>query len=282
MMPDALGSGRSVTVRWLGTAGFSIHYQGWTLLIDPYLTRAPLWRCLGSRVQPDLATIHQHISGADAIVCGHTHFDHVLDVPAIAHMTGARVFGSSSAVRLCRAAGLAEHRLVDVERGAASGEQRADVGPFALRFVPSAHSPLLAGRVPFPGEIRDCDEVPSRIAGYRCGAVFGVAVTVADRTLYHLGSANLRDGPAAGLPPVDLLLLCVAGWTSTPRFVSRLLRSVSPGAIVLSHWDDFFRSLERGARALPAIGLPRLVDALSRQAPGTRVGTLPLLGEVRL
>ena len=33
---------------------------------------------------------------ADGILCGHTHFDHVLDVPAIARFTGAQVFGAES------------------------------------------------------------------------------------------------------------------------------------------------------------------------------------------
>ena len=49
-----------------------------------------------------------------------------------------------------------------------------EVGPFRLRFFASAHSRFLLGKVPFPGEIADCDQVPLRAHQYRCGAVFGV------------------------------------------------------------------------------------------------------------
>src|SRR5690606_6637540 len=215
----------------------------------------------------DLVEMRRHIAGADAIVCGHTHFDHVLDVPAIARFTGARVFGSRSAVRLCRAAGIAADRLVDVEP-TSSEPKHAEVGPFRLTFVPSAHSPFLMRRVPFPGDIADCDQVPGRMSEYRCGAVFAVLVQVAGRSIYHLGSANLADHSAPPLREVDLLLLCTAGWTASRRFVPRLLGTVTPGTIVLSHWDNFLLPLSAGARPLPALQLPRYVEALEAEGRG--------------
>jgi len=280
---DELKSGdQGLRLRWLGTAGFAIEYQGWVLLIDPYLTRASLGRCLLSSIEPDLPTIRRYVAGADGIACGHSHFDHVLDVPTIARFTGARVFGSTSAVTLCRAAGIAADRLHDVQAMGDQSEVRLELGPFELRFVPSEHSPLLGGQVPYPGDITDCHQVPARMGDYRCGAVFNVAVTVAGRTIYHTGSANLRDDVSPSIRDIDLLLLCVAGWTATPRLVERLLSKVSPEAVLLSHWDNFFSPIERGARLMPAIKLPQLVDALTRQSADLRVGTLPLLGELVL
>lgn len=282
--PRALVDGRDakVRLRWLGTAGFEIEHDGWIVLIDPYLTRASLGRCLWSRIEPDLLAIRRHIRGADAIVCGHTHFDHVLDVPAIARMTGARVYGSSSAVHLCRAAGIPQSQLRDVQSSTGRAETRAEVGPFELAFVPSAHSPLMFGRVPFPGDIADCDQVPTRVHQYRCGAVFGVVVRVAGRSIYHAGSANVCDDVTPSLSEVDLLLMCTAGWTSTRAVVPRMLRAVSPGTIVLSHWDNFFLPMHAAARPLPALELPRFVDALHHEGRGVRVGTMDLLGELWL
>src|SRR5262249_53105787 len=147
LVPDGEGS---VRVRWLGTAGFSIEHEGTVVLIDPYITRASLGRCLVQRLEPDHDAIARHVPRADAIVLGHTHFDHALDVPAIAARTGAMVFGSRSAAILCRVAGIPEARVRDVERAPGSEPVVAEVGPFRLRFVPSAHSRFLFGRVPFP------------------------------------------------------------------------------------------------------------------------------------
>lgn len=269
-----------ITVTWLGTAGFSIEHDGHVLLIDPYVTRASLLRCARGVLVSDGDAIRRFVPRADAIVCGHTHFDHALDVPPIARATGATVFGSRSCVALCRSAGVPEAQIVDVSERQGLSPMQAEVGPFELTFVPSVHSAFMLGRVPAPGDIADCDQVPLRVGGYRCGAVFGVDIRVAGKRIYHLGSADLLDArPTAG---VDLLLMCVAGWTTTARFAPRVMAALSPGAVLLSHWDNFFRPMEDGARALPAMRMPRLVDALTALEPSIRVGTVPLLGSVRL
>ncbi len=268
-----------VRVRWLGTAGFALEYQGTTVLFDPYLTRASLLRVVTSRLVPDARAIAAHTPRADAIVVGHTHFDHALDVPAIAALTGAQVYGSRSAVTLCRGSGLPEARLHDVERSPGADPAVAEVGPFELRFHPSAHSRFALGRVPLPGEIADCDHVPLRFDHYRCGAVFAVEIRVAGRTILHLGSAELIEANLRVREP-DLLLLCAAGWTSSRDLPERVARAITPRAVLLSHWDDFFRPLERPARALPALQLPRLVDRLGRANRDATGGVVPLLGGV--
>jgi L-ascorbate metabolism protein UlaG (beta-lactamase superfamily) len=272
-----------VRVRWLGTAGFALECEGYVVLIDPYVTRASLARCVLSRLQPDEEAIARHVPRADAIVVGHTHFDHALDVPAIARRTGARVFGSRSASALCLAAGVPAERVDVVEREPGSQPAVRQAGPFELRFLPSAHSRLVLGRVPFPGEIADCDHVPQRANDYRCGAVFGVEIRVAGKTLYHMGSAELVDS-TLDVPHVDVLLMCVAGWTTSRNLPERVAAKIAPGAILLSHWDDFLRPIDApgGARPLPGMQLPRLVERLARATRGIRVGTLPILGEVRV
>ncbi len=273
------GSRGDVRVRWLGAAGFAVEHGGFTVLVDPYVTRAPLTRCLATPLSSDVAALRRHVPAADAVVVGHTHFDHALDVPAIARRTGARVFGSRSAAALCRSAGLPEERIEVVEPAAGGAPLVREVGPFVLRFVPSAHSRLLAGRVPFPGEIADCDHVPMRAERYKCGAVFSIEMTVAGRTIVHLGSAEVVEAHRAARN-VDLLLLCVAGWPSSRDLPERVALRFAPKAVLLSHWDDFFAPLSKPARPLPAMRLPHLVERLTRAEPSILVGTLPLLGDV--
>jgi L-ascorbate metabolism protein UlaG (beta-lactamase superfamily) len=279
---SSLGGG-SVEVQWLGTAGFAIRAEGATLLLDPYVTRASLWSCVAGALAPDHALAARLVPRADAIVLGHTHFDHALDAPSIARRTGAHVFGSRSAVALCRASGIVEAQTTDVESRTQVGSYEAEVGPFRLRFHPSAHSKLLAGRVPFPGEISDCDEIPMRADHYKCGAVFGVEIHVAGKTIVHVGSAELVEEKLVGRRgDVDLALVCVAGWTSSVRFPERVVRALSPEAILLSHWDDFFRPIAEPARALPAMRTGALVERLAKASRDVRIGTLPLLGDVLL
>ncbi|MBK6579355.1 MAG: MBL fold metallo-hydrolase [Sandaracinaceae bacterium] len=268
-----------IRVSWLGTAGFCIEHDGYTVLIDPYVTRASLLACARAPLVSDADAVRRFAPKADAIVTGHTHFDHVLDVPAIARHTGAKVFGSRSCVHLCRIEGLPEHQVMDVEsrRGQPT---KVEVGPFELRFIPSVHAAFMLGRIPMPGDISDCDQIPLRTGHYRCGAVFGVDIRVAGKRLYHLGSADLLD--AYPERDVDLLMMCVAGWTTTARFCPRVMGAIRPGAILLSHWDNFFAPMDAGAKALPAMQMPRLVEGLTAVDPSVRIGTVPLLGSVEL
>jgi L-ascorbate metabolism protein UlaG (beta-lactamase superfamily) len=270
----------AVTVRWLGTAGFELTCEEHTILFDPYLTRASLSRCLLAPLRPDEALLARHLPRADAIILGHTHFDHALDAPSIARRTGAIVFGSRSAAELCRGQGVPAAQVDVVERPAGSEPVVREVGPFRLVFHASAHSPLVLGRVPFEGEITDCDSVPMRAEAYRCGAVFGVEISVAKKTIFHVGSAEIL----AGMPKleVDLALLCVAGWTTSASFPERMMQKLSPRAVLLSHWDNFLRPLADGAHVLPAMQTGRLVDRLTSASADVRVGTLPILGDLVL
>lgn len=279
--PDTvLGTG-GIHVTWLGTAGFRIEHEGCVLLIDPYLTRASLRRCVMAPLQADAGLAQRLLPHADAIVLSHTHFDHVLDTPLIARQTGARVFGSRSALHLCQASGLPAMQLTSVEPTSGSRPHEAEVGPFRLRFWPSAHSAFLLGRVPFPGDIADCTDVPLRTEGYRCGAVFSVEIEVAGRRLFHVGSAELVERRWQ-VGAVDLALACVAGWTSTDRYPERLVAALSPGAILLHHWDNFLRGVDSEIHALPGMRFAQLVDRLTTTAPGLRVGALPILGQLTL
>ena len=269
-----------LTVRWLGTAGFELTSGSHTILFDPYLTRAPLSRCLVGSLRPDEALLREHLPRADAIVLGHTHFDHALDAPSIAKRTGARVFGSRSAAHLCAAAGVPAAQVEVVEREAGASPCVREVGPFELTFYPSAHAPLVLGRVPFEGEIADCDVVPQHASAYKCGAVFGVLVRVGGKRVFHVGSAEILPG----MPKieVDLALVCVAGWTTTKAFPERLVEKLSPHAALLSHWDNFLRPLAKGAQPLPAMQTGRLGDRLSAASRDVRVGTLPFFGTLEL
>ena len=74
-------------VTWLGTAGFKIETGPSTLLVDPYLTRNP-------KASPRQPKSPEDFKKTDHIFISHGHFDHVLDIPEIASISGARIFGS--------------------------------------------------------------------------------------------------------------------------------------------------------------------------------------------
>jgi L-ascorbate metabolism protein UlaG (beta-lactamase superfamily) len=236
----ALGLPAGLELEWLGTSGYRLRYAGTTLLIDPYLTRVPLRDVLLRRATPsDPALVERYIDAASAVLVGHTHFDHALDAPAIAARFGCKAYGSASLGRLMQLHGRPELG-VEVEP-----YRTYEIGPFAVSFVPSAHSRLNAGlSVPFDGDI-SCDHLDALVpSAYCCGQVWGIHIAVAGITLYHQGSANLIDD-AVRHRGVDVLLCGISGRRFTRDFAARLLPRLEPRVIVPGHYDDFFRPLDR-------------------------------------
>src|SRR5947207_4894508 len=114
LRPQGSGAGAALRLSWLGTAGFIVESGDTTLLVDPFLTRPPLTR-IARRVVPDDLAIARHVpKRVDAVLCGHSHYDHVADAPRIAKLTKAKLVGSASTCAWGRAEGLAENQLVQV------------------------------------------------------------------------------------------------------------------------------------------------------------------------
>ncbi len=221
-------------LRWIGTAGFRLAYQGTVLWIDPYVTRLPLRDLVRRRVVPsNEIAIAREVDRADAVLVGHTHFDHALDVPAIVRATGARAFGSASLDHLMRLHGLAA-TVVEPHRD-------YEVGPFRFHFVPSIHSKLQLGLgIPYSGELT-CEHLDALTPqAYKCGQVWGIYLEVAGTRLYHQGSADLIEDEIRD-KGVDLFLCGISGRRFTRNYVDRIVRALEPQAIVPTHYDDFFR-----------------------------------------
>lgn len=264
-----------LTVEWLGTAGFRLEMEGTIVLIDPFLSRRSLVETLTSpAVHADAGVVARLAPRADAVLLGHCHFDHAIDVPELARR-GATVYGSTSAQRLLGLHGLAD-RAVVVERGAVY-----EIGPFTVRFVPSRHSKLLAGlAVPSDGELT-CDSLDSLSSNaYRCGQVHGIHLEVGGTTLYHLGSAEL-DEQAYGLGPVDLLLCCIAGRSMSKDFTRRMLATFEPTTVVPHHLDDFFRPLDAPMGLSLNVDVAGFVDDVHRLDPDVALRTLAPFAPVR-
>jgi L-ascorbate metabolism protein UlaG (beta-lactamase superfamily) len=260
-----LGLPAGLEVEWLGVSGYRLTYEGVSIFIDPYVSRAPLWRLLlGRPALSDPATVDRYIGAPGpvaGVLVGHTHFDHAIDAPALARRFGCAAYGSESLARLMRLHGLGS---VVVERG-----RPYELGPFVVRFVPSRHAKLILGRrVPFDGELT-CDHLHGLSpAAYKCGQVWGIRIEVAGIALYHQGSANLVDD-ALARDPVDVFLAGIAGRGYTPHYWRRILPKLDPRVVVPAHYDDFFRPLDRGlrvARGMKVDEVPEEIGAVSASA----------------
>src|SRR5262249_24248848 len=157
------GVGWGARISWLGTAGFVIESREATLLVDPFLTRPGLGRIVRPFIPDDAAIARYVPSKVDAVLCGHSPYDHVAAAPRIPRLTKAKLVASASTCSGGGAEGLREDQLVRIPSSGAV----VRFGDIEVRFVASRHGKIALGRVPFPGEVRGTPEPPKRIWHYR-------------------------------------------------------------------------------------------------------------------
>jgi L-ascorbate metabolism protein UlaG (beta-lactamase superfamily) len=242
-------AGTAVKLTWLGIAGFSIEYAGTTVLVDPYLSRPGFRELALRKLQPNSAELARYLpEKVDAVVCGHSHFDHAADAPAIAKLKNALLIGSASTCNWGRAAGLPAAQICEMPGGGAE----VAVGSMRIKLIASRHGKAVLGRIPLPGAVTEVPDAPGRFWHYRMGGAYGVLFKMDALSIYHNGSADLIDHELEG-EKADVLLACLAGRKGTERYLSRLVDALAPGLIVPSHYDAFFAPIERGLHLLPNI-----------------------------
>jgi L-ascorbate metabolism protein UlaG (beta-lactamase superfamily) len=121
-----------VSLEWLGCATFRLTRADVVLFLDAYIERVAAAPPVGLTV----AGVHR----ADAVLIGHSHFDHLWGAERIALTTGATVVGSHETVRLLREAGVPEAQCVAVS----GGEPVELARGITVRALPSIHSCIWA------------------------------------------------------------------------------------------------------------------------------------------
>jgi L-ascorbate metabolism protein UlaG (beta-lactamase superfamily) len=258
---------------YLGVAGWKLESRSGTLLVDPYVTRTAA-KNEAEPLIPDERAIAAFLpSRADAILVGHSHFDHVLDVPSIARRTGATVIGTESTVHLALAGDVSSTQV-----RVARGNDTFEVGPFTVRSVAALHSLTGQKNIPIPSAIR----LPLPARAYDEGGTLQYLVRYpgerADdvRTIFFVGTANFIEYEvrSLGVRP-DVAVIAVGLREKVPDYTCRLLRALGrPKHVLPNHFDAFREPLRPGAMEPDeetSADLRAFAAEVEACAPGTRV-----------
>jgi len=265
-----------LAVQWLGTAGFRVVSGEHHFWIDPHLSRHSLTELVSGPIAPKRDLVERAVDVAHAVAAGHSHFDHALDVPTIALLRGARVYGSSDTLHYCRGSGVREELLREIRGGEDLSE-----GPFRLRPVVSRHSAVFLGRVPFPGRIERPLSPPLRASALRVGTVFGFHLEAEGSSVYHIGSADLIEAELRGLR-ADVVLCCTVGRQYTERYTARVIDALRPRIVIPCHWDQFWRPIEAPVRQIPGNDLAGFLREVAEHPLKPEVRVLPVCGWTRV
>jgi L-ascorbate metabolism protein UlaG (beta-lactamase superfamily) len=314
------GCADRVSVKYLGSGGVLLRHGGDAILTGPLFSNPDALQVLGlaplrsdtAVIDRRMAAIFRDTGGIAAVLVGHSHYDHLLDVPYVAekYVPGVPIYGNHTmAFILASWPGRDRLRVVDSVAGDSTVEgrwiypkaegpratgTRADstVRFMAIRTVHPAHV-ILAG-VPIHYYRRDLPgpalEIPSNAWDWAEGPLFAFVIDFLDDAGRVVFRAHYSDAPAwgaNGMPPrslqgFDLALLCVGGSNTVQQDDSiplALLDRIHPRAAFLIHWENFFEPQTDHPRALFNLDVPAYVARVSRRVDPSRV-VLPNPGDV--
>jgi len=243
--PDPAENNASVTVTWLGVTTLLFDDGESQILIDGFFSRPTLWdSILGRAVVNDAATInyalHEFgIRRLAAIIPVHSHFDHAMDIGAIARRTSASVLGSESTANIARGAGVPEDQIIVAADG-----QTYEFGEFKVRLLRSRHAPIgWGGGAPLPGTIDEPLSLPQPIDAFREGASYSIVIEHTQGTTLVQGSAGFVEGALEPLS-ADVVMLSVGGLTTLDSEYAEIYWQetvTNTGALTVYpiHFDDF-------------------------------------------
>lgn len=251
--PDA------VTATWLGVATLLFDDGDTQILIDGFFSRPSVADIVFSAdVQSSAAQINEVMNEFEmrrlaAIIPLHSHFDHAMDIGAIANRSSASIIGSTSSANVARGAGVPEDQIVVAEDG-----QDYEFGNFTVRIIESSHAPLgWGGSIPYSGHIEEPLKLPAPISAWRAAESYSVVIMHPDGTALVQGSAGFLPGALDDVV-ADVVLLGVFGLENlgreyTQKYWLSLVTSTGAERVMPIHFDDYtrpFGTIELSPRVL--------------------------------
>ena len=292
-----------LSVEYLGTGGWLLRWQSATVLTAPYFTNLGAAATVLGRVRSDTAIVENRlppVRDADAILVGHAHFDHLLDVPYVARVRApdATIYASRTAKNI-----LAGDPALDNERVLAMNEVAGTAdrsgtwvtaadGRVRIMALVAGHAPHFQGIELYRGTVdRPLSELPSRAEDWLGGQTMAYLIdfldsggNVAFRVHYQDAAASSPLGLIPELPPgqqapVDVVILCPPSFSEVESYPEGIIQNARPRVALLGHWENFLKPLEASPGTVPLTDLGEFSRRLERVLPVGSVWRLPDLGE---
>ncbi len=237
-----------LTVRYLGVSGYQVTDGKTVVLLDPTPTRPPPSALLTGPLVPDEAYGAALCPRADFILVNHTHFDHALDVPAIALRTKAKVLGSQSTINLARSRGVPAEQLQVVQPG-----EHLTLGTFTVDVRSSRHTDIAGISQPMGGLVPP-DAGALWFWQFKLDQTLAYRLEANGTSIWFHPTSTFAKSEIGG-PTAATLIVGVTGEKPTAEKVSGLLAEARPVRVLPTHYDNFFQPMQKGLAAMPGFDL---------------------------
>jgi L-ascorbate metabolism protein UlaG (beta-lactamase superfamily) len=254
-------------ITWFGAACFKIESEDCTIFVDPYLNRP-------ENAQPHLDVDMDDVSrDVSDIFITHGHYDHILDVPNMAEMSGARIYCSEKVAQALSKLGVDKSLLQVPNHGEVFDFDKYSAQCFHSHHIVFDLPLLLRGLL---------SAIKSRAAmrmlrDYPKGQVLSWRFTLhqeENRTIHHFGSAGCTEDELSELtqlPPPDILLFPFAGHTDICRIATEVVKELHPRMVIPMHHDDFLPPISTHALS----DITPFIEGVKGLTPAIKVLELP-------
>lgn len=263
----------SVTATFLGNSTILISDGDHSLLVDGFFSRPSKLKTLFWKIGPNEAVVKKQLkingikidgeskgvgdgerSKLDAILVGHSHYDHALDTIAVARVTMALVMANKSYANIHERNGGntdSDHLLVVPKEGMAK-----EIGKFVVKYIPSNHvsSQTRLQRMA-DGNIENTFGIPAHYTKYKRGEVFAIHVSHPDGNILVTTTVGAKLDAAQESKSTVVFLAVGRYMKETPEQQSSywedFVTNSKPDLVIPVHWDDFTRKLSKGLAPFP-------------------------------
>lgn len=254
---------QTIQIKYMGAAGFLIKKGDSGVLTAPFFSNFSIPELalpispridVIDRLYPDITD--EEVKG---ILVGHSHYDHLIDLPYIAekYHKSSKIYCSKTAESLLLSVDEYrpdKNRLVDVT-GDMEIPMRSKgtwlwIEENKIKILPikSSHSSHIFGIKFYNGKLyKPLREAPKYAHDWVEGQTIAYFIDFVENgeTIYRVYFQDAASEAPMGLPfddgvKVDTAILCVGGFTEAENYPDYIVKNLKPDNVILGHWEDFF------------------------------------------
>lgn len=305
----AAGYASTLQILYLGAGGVLFRRGPDSIMTAPFFSNPSILRVgFDAHIEPDIPVVDQFMKSiaADvrdtkAILAGHAHYDHLMDLPYIkpTYIPNATIYGSDTATYiLAPYPSLAGSNIMSVEQDLAEAHRSAKWWPVSARIrfmaVRSEHAPIFLHHKFVPGTYnKPLTEIPSKASDWREGQTIAYVIDFLDDTGgidFRIFYQDAGSTPPLGIPPddgalgtrrFDVAVLCMPGFDQVEGYPEAIVTRLNPRFVVGIHWENFFERIPDNPQDLhpvPALNPARFIERLDRAKPQDATFFMPAPG----
>lgn len=259
-----------VSATWLGVGAIILEDDHNTLMFDPSFTTPSIFSILGiTDFRSDTTLVKEilntyRIKKIDGVFVTHTHYDHVIDAPEVARLSGATLYGDVNLERIAKAYGVK-----------VSPYSQAQIGKFKVSAYERHHSKIFQWLDFLPGEVPE--DFSFSFYDYKLGKAWVYIIE------HEEGNILIDDSPGetTGLPllKIQVVFQGIANRADDNEVLDGHVKTYHPKKFIPIHFDNFFRDYDaRKGTYLPFVKFGDLENLFKKKYTDIEFQR-PIMGE---